>query len=142
MPPSGYPNSALSLFCRFASSRMGSPWSKLANSMPKSKTPFKKKKPQAEPHRNLQSDPRLSKIPYWQVNIPVDERQEQCPVFLQSIGERYEKMINCRADDFHYLSWPEVKEIIGLQNHIFSTQTSLLNCDKIRTQSIDFRERR
>lgn len=53
------------------------------------------------------------RLPYWQVNIPFERREKQCPEFLRKIGERNEGMVGTPAGQFHYHNWEEVKSMIG-----------------------------
>ncbi|MCJ1457826.1 hypothetical protein MMC28_008195 [Mycoblastus sanguinarius] len=53
-----------------------------------------------------------AKLPYWQVNVPENQRPATCPQFLREIGTRNEEMISVPEDEFHRLTWPEVQELI------------------------------
>lgn len=57
-----------------------------------------------------------SQIPYWHVNVPVEKREEVCPDFLLEISDRNKEIILAPADEYHYLTWDEVKRLIGLIN--------------------------
>lgn len=52
-------------------------------------------------------------LPFWQVNVPPELRQEECPVYLQGLSEKDKAIIGTRDEDFAYVQWPQVKEYIG-----------------------------
>lgn len=53
-------------------------------------------------------------LPYWHVNIPVEQREEECPEFLREISDRNKEILTVPADSFQYLTWADVKSMIGL----------------------------
>ncbi|KAL8719135.1 MAG: hypothetical protein Q9225_003824 [Loekoesia sp. 1 TL-2023] len=52
-------------------------------------------------------------IPYWRANVPEDQWPTRCPEFLQNLSERDEKLVGRLDEDYHRLTWPEVKEVVG-----------------------------
>lgn len=66
-------------------------------------------------------------MPYWHVNVPEAEREEQCPDFLRVLSEKDERIISTPDDKYRMYTWPEVQDII-LQNRIdlFQRQPSNL----------------
>lgn len=52
-------------------------------------------------------------LPYWQVNIPEDQRVAECPAFLRSLSAKDERIISTLQDDYKVMSWPEVKSIVS-----------------------------
>ncbi|KAI1737320.1 hypothetical protein F4680DRAFT_218715 [Xylaria scruposa] len=55
----------------------------------------------------------LSKgLPYWQVNIPEDERTEDCPEFLRALSAKDKGIINTPDEEYHVHTWPEVQKLI------------------------------
>jgi len=51
-------------------------------------------------------------IPYWQVNVPVDERPDSCPAYLLNLNEKDRRILATPDSEYHILSWPEVRSII------------------------------
>lgn len=73
--------------------------------------------------------PGSDRLPYWQVNVPEDQRLSKCPEFLKirlktentnfkdgypGISERDIDMIDLASGQFHEDTWEEVKGLIGL----------------------------
>ncbi|KAI1756975.1 hypothetical protein F4782DRAFT_209681 [Xylaria castorea] len=55
----------------------------------------------------------LSKgLPYWQVNVPEDERAEDCPEFLRALSAKDLGIINTPDEEYHVDTWPEVQKLI------------------------------
>jgi len=52
-------------------------------------------------------------LPYWQMNVPFDERPTECPPFLQNLGEKDVDILRTPDSEYHILSWPEVRKIIA-----------------------------
>jgi len=52
-------------------------------------------------------------LPYWQVNVPPDQRTLTCPEFLQHMSERDIQILNTPDSEYHILTWLEVCDIIG-----------------------------
>ena len=52
-------------------------------------------------------------LPYWLVNVPLDQRPTSCPAYLQNISEKDKEIINTPDSQYHVLSWPEVRKIIA-----------------------------
>ena len=53
--------------------------------------------------------------PYWLVNIPKDQWPKECPEYLKNVGDRDRQMISTPNSRFHRLTWPEVKDNIGVE---------------------------
>ena len=70
--------------------------------------------------------PEDGELPYWQVNVPEDQRKSECPGFLKGITERNRDMIRVPADQFHYQTWEEVKELIGRLQLMGSSSRAVL----------------
>jgi hypothetical protein len=51
-------------------------------------------------------------LPYWQVNVPVDQRPAECPDFLQDANAKDQRILATPDAEFRRLSWPEVQEFI------------------------------
>ncbi|KAH0124604.1 hypothetical protein KCU67_g17702, partial [Aureobasidium melanogenum] len=51
-------------------------------------------------------------LPYWQVNVPADQRSDECPDFLRDANEKDRKILATPDSEFRRLSWPEVQELI------------------------------
>ncbi|PKS06575.1 hypothetical protein jhhlp_007323 [Lomentospora prolificans] len=52
-------------------------------------------------------------LPYWQVNIPEDQRSDECPVFLRDVKVRDLKIISTPDTDFSILTWEDVQTLVG-----------------------------
>jgi hypothetical protein len=52
-------------------------------------------------------------LPYWQVNVPPSQRTLTCPDFLQNVNEKDQGILSTPDDEFHILTWPEVRAIIA-----------------------------
>lgn len=52
-------------------------------------------------------------LPYWQVNVPPDERAEECPDFLRDIGAKDVKTLSTPDAEYTRLSWPAVRELVA-----------------------------
>ncbi|GAW14401.1 hypothetical protein ANO14919_038030 [Xylariales sp. No.14919] len=51
-------------------------------------------------------------LPYWQVNVPEDERTEECPNFLRAINAKDKGIISTPDAEYRPSSWPEVRKLI------------------------------
>lgn len=51
-------------------------------------------------------------LPYWQVNVPADQRSAECSDFLKDANEKDQKILATPDSEFRCLSWPEVQELI------------------------------
>jgi hypothetical protein len=51
-------------------------------------------------------------LPYWQVNIPANERPAKCPDFLVSISEKDRSIISTPDDQYEPDTWDEVRDKI------------------------------
>jgi hypothetical protein len=108
---------------------------------------FKTKKRSQPPIQGDDSNPASEpgRLPYWQVNIPFERREKQCPGFLRDIGERNENMVGTPASQFHYHNWEEVKNMIGrirsfLRCAISLTQKDTNTIDMFRRAPLDHRK--
>jgi hypothetical protein len=52
-------------------------------------------------------------LPYWLVNVPVNERPDSCPAYLQNLSKKDIEIISTPDSQYHVLTWPEVREIIA-----------------------------
>ena len=50
--------------------------------------------------------------PYWLVNVPLDQRPASCPEFLISANAKDRGILATPDDQYHRLTWSEVKKII------------------------------
>ncbi|RWA10486.1 hypothetical protein EKO27_g4620 [Xylaria grammica] len=53
-----------------------------------------------------------TELPYWQVNVPEDERTEECPDFLRAINTKDKGIISTPDAEYRPSSWPEVRKLI------------------------------
>ncbi|KAH8157298.1 hypothetical protein CIB48_g10954 [Xylaria polymorpha] len=51
-------------------------------------------------------------LPYWQVNVPEDERIEECPEFLRTLSAKDLGIISTPDEEYHFSTWPEVQKLI------------------------------
>ncbi|KAI8624684.1 hypothetical protein F5Y19DRAFT_480428 [Xylariaceae sp. FL1651] len=51
-------------------------------------------------------------LPYWQVNVPEDERTEECPEFLRTLNAKDVGIISTPDADYHVSTWPEVQKLV------------------------------
>ena len=51
-------------------------------------------------------------LPYWQVNVPADQRSAECPDFLRDANEKDQKILATPDSQFRRLAWPEVQDLI------------------------------
>jgi hypothetical protein len=51
-------------------------------------------------------------LPYWQVNVPADQRSAECPDFLKDANEKDQTILATPDSEFRRLSWPEVQKLI------------------------------
>jgi hypothetical protein len=54
-----------------------------------------------------------STIPYWQVNVPASQREEQCPEYIASLKDKDIGILSTPDNEYHVLTWPEVQKIIS-----------------------------
>ncbi|KAI9707961.1 MAG: hypothetical protein M1820_004380 [Bogoriella megaspora] len=57
------------------------------------------------------------RLPYWQVNVPIPQREQVCPDFLADANEKDRGILSTRDEDYHYQEWSEVQHFIKT-NHI------------------------
>jgi hypothetical protein len=51
-------------------------------------------------------------LPFWNMNIPEDQRTEECPDFLQGLHKKDQGILSTPDQEYHIFSWAEVREII------------------------------
>ncbi|KAI0913658.1 hypothetical protein F4823DRAFT_622059 [Ustulina deusta] len=51
-------------------------------------------------------------LPYWQVNVPADERMEECPDFLRILNPKDKGILSTPDIEHHLSTWPEVQKLI------------------------------
>lgn len=51
-------------------------------------------------------------LPFWQVNIAPENRQNDCPVSLQNLSDKDIGIIGTRDEDYRVQTWSEVVDII------------------------------
>lgn len=56
--------------------------------------------------------PASLQLPWWQVNIPPKERENQCPEPLRDLCAKDREIIGTRDEDYHPQTWGEVVDII------------------------------
>jgi hypothetical protein len=52
-------------------------------------------------------------IPYWHVNVPEDEREDECPPFLVNLVEKDRIIIGTRDEDYQVDPWPVVRQRVA-----------------------------
>jgi len=55
----------------------------------------------------------LSSLPYWQINVPLSQREVLCPPFLQNLKPKDLNIISTPDEDYRILKWSEVQKIVG-----------------------------
>lgn len=50
-------------------------------------------------------------LPYWQVNIPPEDRQEECPEFLRDISDKDIRIIGTPDEEYRVQTWQQVADI-------------------------------
>ncbi|KAI0523658.1 hypothetical protein F5B22DRAFT_633793 [Xylaria bambusicola] len=58
-----------------------------------------------------------AELPYWQVNVPEDERTDECPDFLCVLTAKDKGIISTPDTEYRLSTWPEVQKLI-LDNRI------------------------
>lgn len=56
-------------------------------------------------------------VHYWLANVPQDQWSKECPDFLTDISERDRQIVGTLDKDFCRLTWPEVKQAVGMVGH-------------------------
>ncbi|KAF5657333.1 hypothetical protein FHETE_10494 [Fusarium heterosporum] len=51
-------------------------------------------------------------LPFWNYNIPQDQRTKECPDFLLDTNEKDQGILSTPDEEYHISSWDEVREII------------------------------
>ncbi|OTA97940.1 hypothetical protein M434DRAFT_91750 [Hypoxylon sp. CO27-5] len=55
----------------------------------------------------------VGNLPYWQVNVPENERTEECPEFLRSLSVKDIGIISTPDSEYKRATWPEVQKIVA-----------------------------
>ncbi|KAI0972630.1 hypothetical protein F4678DRAFT_45957 [Xylaria arbuscula] len=53
-----------------------------------------------------------AELPYWQVNVPENERTEECPDFLRTLSDKDRGIISTPDREHHVNTWSEVQKLI------------------------------
>ena len=60
-------------------------------------------------------------LPFWRVNVPREESEDECPEFLREVGDKDKRIIGTPDEEYKRLDWEEVKQIIGkYKYHIYN----------------------
>lgn len=51
-------------------------------------------------------------LPYWQVNIHPEDREQECPEFLRDASDKDVRIIGTPDDEYRVQTWPQVVDII------------------------------
>lgn len=51
-------------------------------------------------------------LPYWQVNIAPEDREEECPEFLREVSAKDVRIIGTPDDEYRVQTWPQVVDIV------------------------------
>lgn len=62
---------------------------------------------------SLSAPATATSLPYWQVNIPPQEREEECPDFLRNIDEKDIKLLSTLQSDYKLQTWEELASDIS-----------------------------
>lgn len=62
--------------------------------------------------RKTGGSPEPEPLPYWQVNVPREDREEACPEYLQNLSDKDVAIIGTRDENFHAQSWDRVADIV------------------------------
>lgn len=57
-------------------------------------------------------EPARLRLPWWQVNIPLEEREIECPEPLRSLSAKDKEIIGTRDEDYRPQTWAEVVNIV------------------------------
>ena len=55
----------------------------------------------------------IEDLPYWQVNVPEDQRTEECPDFLRGISEKDRNIISTPSHQYQPDTWPVVRKKVA-----------------------------
>ncbi|KAH7329037.1 hypothetical protein B0I35DRAFT_473682 [Stachybotrys elegans] len=55
---------------------------------------------------------RSDALPYWQVNVPEDQRVAECPDFLRGLSDKDQGIIATPDSEYHVQTWEEVCDIV------------------------------
>ncbi|KAI6093244.1 hypothetical protein F4821DRAFT_222508 [Hypoxylon rubiginosum] len=55
----------------------------------------------------------VDSLPYWQINVPENDRTEECPEFLASLSDKDIEQISSWDSEYHIATWPEVQNIVA-----------------------------
>ncbi|KAF4455451.1 hypothetical protein F53441_2240 [Fusarium austroafricanum] len=51
-------------------------------------------------------------LPFWNCNIPENQKTEECPEFLQNLSEKDQGILATPDEEYHISSWDDVRKII------------------------------
>ncbi|KAJ4271881.1 hypothetical protein NW762_000590 [Fusarium torreyae] len=51
-------------------------------------------------------------LPFWNYNIPEDQRTDECPDFLQNLSLKDQGILSTPDAEYHISSWDEVRKIV------------------------------
>lgn len=54
----------------------------------------------------------IGSLPYWNINVPDDERTEECPEFLRGLSAKDIGVLSTPDDECRLLSWSDVQKIV------------------------------
>jgi hypothetical protein len=52
-------------------------------------------------------------LPYWQINVPLPEREATCPSFLSNLNAKDLAIISTPDALYRIITWPEVQQLIA-----------------------------
>lgn len=55
----------------------------------------------------------VDSLPYWHVNVPENERTEECPEFLSTLNAKDRGHIGTPDSQYRVSTWPEVQNIVA-----------------------------
>lgn len=58
------------------------------------------------------SNPGPQPLPFWQVNVPPQDHEEDCPEYLRNLSIKDIDIISTRDEDYHVQTWEEVVDIV------------------------------
>lgn len=58
------------------------------------------------------SNPDHTPLPFWQVNIAPEDREDECPPYLQNLSAKDVEIIGTRDEDYRVKTWNEVVTIV------------------------------
>ncbi|ROT40127.1 hypothetical protein SODALDRAFT_358647 [Sodiomyces alkalinus F11] len=61
---------------------------------------------------NIDAGP-IPALPYWQVNVPPEERSDECPEALQHLSAKDVGILSTPDDAYNSQTWPEVRQLVA-----------------------------